>query len=200
MRLKYGKFAIILLLALLYMPQHLYAQMLAAPGQQHSSQANAENMQQPKEENLLAPVKKNLNYNPQTMQEPQDDPQVFHFKIVNGKVSVDEPDNRSILVYYDNYRVVRGFDKLTKCNIRVYVINDLKEKINSLGFKLHWPEISTAVEMNQVKTGVKTYTDLLLVGEGCLRLDKTPTIEVNRCRVKGMSQEACADAIKWMPR
>ena len=27
--------------------------------------------------------------------------------------------------------------------------------------------------------------------------DKAPTIEVNRCRVKGMTQEQCADAVKW---
>lgn len=153
-----------------------------------------------KPKNLLSPVDKNFNYSLQDMVEPKDDPQVFHFKIVDGKVALADPEKRHILVYYDNYRVIHSFDKMTKCSIRVYVINDLKEKITSLGFKLHWPDISTAVEMSQVKSGVKTYTDLMLIGDGCLRIDKIPTIEVNRCRVKGMSQDACADAIMWMPR
>ena len=151
-------------------------------------------------QDLLAPVEKNFNSQPQNAIEPQNDPQIFHFNIVNNKVTLVDPEKRNILVYYDNYRIIRGFDKLTKCSIRVYVINDLKEKITSLGLKLHWPEISTGVEMAQVKPGVKTYTDLMLIGDGCLRLDKIPTIEVNRCRVKGMSQDACADSIIWMPQ
>lgn len=131
---------------------------------------------------------------------PKDDPQVLHFKIVKGKVTVENPENRKVLVYYDNYQIHRGFDKLLKCSIRVHVINDLKEDITSLGFRLKWPEISTAVEMRQIKRGVQTYTDLMLLGDGCLRMDKTPTIEVNRCRVKAMTQQQCADAIQWLPR
>lgn len=131
---------------------------------------------------------------------PKDDPRVIHFKIVDGKVTADDPENRKVLVYYDNYQIHRGFDKFLKCSIRVYVINDLKENITSLGFRLKWPDISTAVEMRQVKRGAKTYTDLMLLGDGCLHLDKTPTIEVNRCRVRGLSQQQCADAIQWLPR
>lgn len=145
--------------------------------------------------------KTQTNFDPDSVKfaDPENDPQILHFKIVNGKVSVEDPENRKILVYYDNYQLHRGFDKLLKCSIRVYVINDLQENITSLGFRLKWPEIATAVEMRQVKHGVKTYTDLMLLGDGCLRMDKTPTIEVNRCRVKGMTQEQCADAVQWLP-
>jgi hypothetical protein len=146
--------------------------------------------------------KTQTNFDPDSVEfaDPEKDPQVLHFKIINGEISIENPENRKILIYYDNYKLHRGFDKLLKCSIRVYVINDLQENITSLGFRLKWPEIATAVEMRQVKHGVKTYTDLMLLGDGCLRMDKTPTIEVNRCRVKGMTQEQCADAVQWLPR
>ena len=51
--------------------------------------------------------------------------------------------------------------------------------------------------MNRLNPGVRTYKDVVLLGEGCFNLDKAPTVEVNRCRVKGMTQEQCADAVKW---
>ena len=81
--------------------------------------------------------------------------------------------------------------------MRIYVLNDLQDRINSLGVKLKWPEISTTVQMNRVNPGVRTYSDIMLLGDGCYTMDKAPTIEVNRCRVKGMSEDECADAIRW---
>ena len=128
------------------------------------------------------------------------DRKVLHFKIVEGEVIFDDPEKRDIMIFYDNYEIQKGMDGIVRCSIRLYVLNDLMTKISSLGFKLHWPNLSTSVQMNQVNPGVKTYTDMTLLGDGCLNMDKTPTIEVNRCRVKGMSQEACADAIKWFPK
>ena len=207
MSVKYKIFFLVMTIGLLICPA-ANAQRLAAPSSSPMAQTTKANpvqrRNQPQkqatdEPDIWMPTQKNFDYKQPDMIEPKDEPQVFHFKIVNDKVSVVDPDKRNILVYYDDYKIIRGFDKITKCSIRVYVINDLQEKINTIGFKLHWPDVSTGVEMSQVKPGIKTYTDLLLLGDGCLRLDKTPTIEVNRCRVKGMSQEACADAVKWMP-
>lgn len=117
----------------------------------------------------------------------------FHFE--GDKVVYD--DERNILVYYDNYKVERSLDGIVRCSMRMYVLNDLPERINNLGLKLKWPEISTTLQMNRVNPGVKTYTDIMLLGEGCYTMDKSPTIEVNRCRVKGMSEDKCADAIRW---
>ena len=57
-----------------------------------------------------------------------------------------------------------------------------------------------AREMNRVNPGVRTYMDVMLLGEGCFSMDKTPTIEVNRCRVKGMSEDKCSDAIRWFKK
>jgi hypothetical protein len=122
---------------------------------------------------------------------------VFHFKMVDGKLQMDDDDNRSILVFYDNYQIQKGMDGLVRCTVRLYVLNDLQTRISSLGLKIRWPEISAAIQMDQVNPGVKTYKDIMLLGNGCYSMDKVPVIEVNRCRVKGMSQQACADAVRW---
>lgn len=123
---------------------------------------------------------------------------VYQFRIENGKMVFDE--ERKILVYYENYKVERGMDNIVRCSMRIYVLNDLTERISSLALKLKWPEISTNVQMNRVNPGVRTYMDVMLLGEGCFSMDKTPTIEVNRCRVKGMSEDKCSDAIRWFKK
>lgn len=122
---------------------------------------------------------------------------VFQYKIVNGKVVFGDPDDRKILVFIDNYKAEKGMDGIVKCSLRVYVLNDMIERIHNLSFQLIWPEIRTSIQMHKVNPGVKTYKDIMLLGEGCFSMDKTPTIEVNRCRVKGKSQEQCAQAIHW---
>lgn len=148
-------------------------------------------------ENTTPAVRKNFSSSEKAEQYNNSSPKIISFKVVNGEVILDEKKERSILVYYDNYQVHRGLDEYVRCSLRIYVLNDLTEKISSLGFKLYWPEISTSVQMSQLNPGVRTYKDIMLMGDGCFALDKAPTIEVNRCRVKGMSQEKCADAIKW---
>ena len=142
-------------------------------------------------------VKKNFSNDSQEPEYDNRTPKIISFKIVDGKVMLDETKDRSILVYYDNYQIFRGLDDYVRCSLRIYVLNDLTEKISNLSFKLYWPEISTSIQMSQLNPGVSTYKDITLMGDGCFTLDKAPTIEVNRCRVKGKSQENCADAIKW---
>jgi len=164
----------------------------ATAAQNNAQQASKATVQPAKAE-----VKKNFSG---VTAEPKYDnatPKIVSFKIVNGEVIVDKEKERSILVYYDDYQVHRGLDDYVRCSMRVYVLNDLTEKISSLGFKLYWPEISTSVQMEQINPGVRTYKDIMLMGDGCFAIDKAPTIEVNRCRAKNISQDKCADAIKW---
>jgi len=146
-------------------------------------------------------VEKKLGEDPKKEEEKKYDNtmgKVFQFRIENDKVIFDE--ERKILVSYENFKVERGMDNIVRCSMRIYVLNDLTERISSLGLKLKWPEINTNVQMNRVNPGVKTYMDVMLLGEGCFSMDKTPTIEVNRCRVKGMSENKCADAIVWFKK
>ena len=124
------------------------------------------------------------------------DGKIFKFKVVNGELVIDDSP-RSILVYYENYQLHRSLDGITRCSLRMIVLNDLETRVSDLSFKLHWPEISTVVQMNRMNPGVRTYKDIMLLGKGCMNIDAIPTIEVNRCRVKGMSQNECADRVRW---
>lgn len=121
---------------------------------------------------------------------------VFTLKMVGDELVVDD-NARTILISYENYQINQSFDNWVRCSLRVYVLNDFTERVTNFSFKLHWPDIDASVQMNRLNPGVRTYKDIVLLGNGCFNLDKTPTIEVNRCRVKGMSQEQCADAVKW---
>lgn len=151
------------------------------------------------EDSLVKATQKNL-ISEQPEEEEYDNSfgKVTHFRIVDGKVVFD--NDRKILVYYENYKVERGMDGIVRCSMRINVLNDLEERISNIAFKLKWPEISTNVQMNKLKPGVSTYMDVMLLGNGCLNMDKAPTIEVNRCRVKGLSESKCADAIFWFKK
>ena len=122
---------------------------------------------------------------------------VFTFRLKDGRVEFDDNSKRQVLIWYEDFKVIKGMDGLVRCSIRVYVFNDMTERISSLGFKLIWPKIRTGVNMRKVNPGVRTHFDTMLLGDGCFTMDKTPVIEVNRCRVKGMSEEKCADAVHW---
>ena len=124
-------------------------------------------------------------------------PRVIHFELKDGKFIFDDDDKRDVLVWYENFKVSRGIDGITRCSMRIFVLNDLHERITSLGIKLIWPDIRTNVNMVKINTGVKTYSDVVLMGDGCFTMDKTPVVEVNRCRVKGMTEEKCAEAVHW---
>lgn len=163
----------------------------------NSANSKSSASQKAGEENVTAKVKKNFSVSEEEEKYDNTIPKIVSFKIVNGEVVIDKDKERSILVYYDNYQVHRGLDEYVRCSVRIYVLNDLVEKISSLGLKIYWPEISTSVQMNQLNPGVSTYKDIMLMGDGCFTMDKVPTIEVNRCRVKGMSQDKCADAVRW---
>ena len=125
---------------------------------------------------------------------------VFTFHIKDGKVEFEDNKNRKVLVWYENYNVVKGMDGFVRCSIRVYVFNDMVERISSLGFKIIWPGVRAGINMSKVNPGVRTHVDTMLLGDGCFTLDKTPVIEVNRCRVKGMSEDKCADSVHWFNR
>lgn len=122
---------------------------------------------------------------------------VIDFHFIKDQVVLSDNADRKILVYYDDYKLDKGLDNIVRCSMRIYVLNDLEEKISDLSFKLKWKKVSTNIQMNHLNPGVRTYSDIMLLGDGCYNMDKVPTIEINRCRVKGKTQEQCADAVKW---
>lgn len=122
---------------------------------------------------------------------------VVTFRMKDGKLEIDDNTERKILVWYEDYKLIKGMDGIVRCSIRVYVFNDMVKRISNLGFKIIWPDIRAGINMTKVNPGVRTYIDTMLLGEGCFKMDTTPVIEVNRCRVRGMSEEKCADAVHW---
>ena len=162
------------------------------------SNAEEENEEEP----LFTPAKAKITENAEEDNKKYDNSRgkVIHFKIVNNEVVFEEDKERNILIYYDDYKVTRGLDKIVRCSMRIYVLNDLETKISNLGFKLKWQGISTSLQMLQINPGVSTYTDIMLLGEGCFTMDKAPNVEVNRCRVRGLTQEQCADRVKWFAK
>lgn len=171
--------------------------LLSGKGPINTSDAKLDEAKTTEDEGAIVnTVEKKLDNSDNTQEEYDNSMgKVFQFRIVDGKVIFD--DDRKILISYDNYKVEKGLDGIVRCSMRIYVLNDLTTHISSLGVKLKWPQISTNVQMSKLNPGVKTYMDVMLLGDGCLSMDKTPTIEVNRCRVKGMSEEECSDAIRW---
>ncbi len=123
---------------------------------------------------------------------------------VRGRVSIESDSNdpnesdENIFLYYDDFRIVRDVTGRTTCEVRFYVLTTLDRKLNELGIKLVWPQISTAVMFSGVNPNEPTYVDYTLMGDGCYSMDKIPNIVVNRCRAKGMSSQECAAKIRWI--
>ncbi|MBO6281996.1 MAG: hypothetical protein J6N49_05660 [Alphaproteobacteria bacterium] len=155
-----------------------------------------------KDEQLQKSIKNIGNERPSYSEKKYDNRagSVFTFRMKDGKIEFEDNTDRKVLVWYENYNVIKGMDGMVRCSIRVYVFNDMVERISSLGFKIIWPGISAGISMNKVNPGVRTHVDTLLLGDGCFTMDKTPVIEVNRCRVRGMSEDKCADAVHWFNR
>ena len=179
-------------------PQARTADIKAEKPQNRVNTAQTEPQQSGSDE-LLNSAETN-NEKPKEAEYDNSEGKVIEFKFVDGKIVFGNDEDRKILVWYEDYKVERGMDNMVRCSMRIYVLNDMKDRLNNLSFKLKWPEISTNVQMVRVNPGVKTYTDTMLLGNGCLSMDKTPTIEVNRCRVKGKTEEQCADAVKWFQK
>ena len=206
--------SLIFLLCLLVGTSDVYAQTLAVPASSASNrvqnrQLNGNirtNIQTSKDEDVTTepqenPYVESSRYKPETEdKEPSYDNtygSVHRFKIVRGKVVMMDNIERNILIYYSNFRVSKGMDGIVRCSMRINVLNDLTDRINTLGFKLIWPQISTSLHLSKLNPGVNTYSDITLLGDGCFTMDKVPVVEINRCRLKGMSEEQCADKVKW---
>lgn len=119
----------------------------------------------------------------------------FQLRFVGNDVEIDlEP---KIFLYLRDYRIGRNMNGSVNCTMKFFVNSTLPEKITNISYRLKWPNMETALSFDDVKPNMPTYFEYSLLGKGCYDLDKAPNIIVNRCRVKGMSQKQCADAIRW---
>lgn len=123
-------------------------------------------------------------------------PAIVQLRFVNGEVVVE--DLPKIMLYMRDFKIDRNINNRPSCSARFYILSSIPEKITNISYRLKWPEIETALSFNDVEPNTPTYFDYTLLGDGCYSMDKAPNIIVNRCRIKGMSQRQCADAIQWM--
>lgn len=123
-------------------------------------------------------------------------PAAFQFKFVGNEVVTQ--NNPRIMLYMRDFKISRNINGIPNCNMRFYVLSTLDEKITNISYRLKWPNIETALSFDNVKPNSAMYFDYSLLGNGCYNMDKAPNIVVNRCRVKGMSQQDCANAIEWL--
>ncbi len=119
-----------------------------------------------------------------------------------GFMSADvKEDDANIFMYINAVRMSRSATLGTTCRVRFITANGLNKKISNVSVKLVWPQNAMAnLSFNDVNPNSEIYLDYMLIGPGCYQLDQLPNIIVNRCRVKGMSQEACAGKIRWLTK
>lgn len=114
--------------------------------------------------------------------------------------SKEGTEDGNIFLFYSNYQVSRRAATGIGCRVRFHILNGLNSRISNVSIKLVWPGLNTPLSFNNVNPNTENYFDYALFGEGCYQMDKIPNIVVNRCRVKGMSQEACANKIRWLTK
>lgn len=119
--------------------------------------------------------------------------------IVVDKVQEVKPidENEKIYMYMRDFSVRRNINGRVSCDMRFYLDSKVKEKITNISYRLKWPKIETALSFSAVEPQALTYVDYTLYGKGCYEMDSAPNIIVNRCRIKGRTQEHCASIIKW---
>ena len=109
----------------------------------------------------------------------------------------DEP---LIFLFYSDFNVNQLLSGTITCNVRFQIITTLDRKLSNLSLRLRWPEIETTLSFIDVPPNQMVHHDYTLVGNGCYSMDKIPNIIVNRCRVKGLSQQDCAAKIRWLKK
>lgn len=103
-----------------------------------------------------------------------------------------------IFLYYSDFTVNRMMSGTVTCDVKFQVLTTLNRRLNNLSIRLRWPDMETALSFTDIAPNQPVHYNYTLLGEGCYSMDKVPNIIVNRCRVKGLSQQECAAKIRWL--
>ena len=103
-----------------------------------------------------------------------------------------------IYIFYSDFSVGSMMSGSTTCDVKFQIVTTLDRKLNSLAIRLKWPKMETPLNFIDVNPNQKYHFMYTLLGDGCYSMDKIPNIIVNRCRVKGMTQEDCAQRVRWI--
>ena len=107
-------------------------------------------------------------------------------------------DKEEIVLYMRDFRISKTFSGTTTCFMRFYVKSTFKQRISNLSYRLKWPKMETPLSFDNIEPQSTVYQEYGLLGDGCYTMDQIPNVIVNRCRVRDMTQQACASRIHWM--
>ncbi len=109
-------------------------------------------------------------------------------------------DDELILLYMKDFNVYKSPAGQTRCSMTFAIITTLPTKLSNISYHLKWSNMDTVLSFNSVTPQVENHYTYSLLGDGCYSMDKAPNIVINRCRVKGMSQQVCASKVRWITR
>lgn len=118
-------------------------------------------------------------------------------KYVNEQGDLENGDGY-ILLYYSDFSIGNMMNGSVSCNVKFQILSTLDRKLNALAVRLKWPGLETPLNYIDVRPNQQYHFYYTLLGDGCYSMDKVPNIVINRCRVKGMSQEDCAKRVRWI--
>jgi len=105
-----------------------------------------------------------------------------------------------IYIYYSDFSISSMMSGSTTCDVKFQILTTLDRKLNSLAMRLKWKNMDTPVTFIDVNPNQQYHLMYTLLGDGCYSMDKIPNIVINRCRVKGMTQEECARRVRWIKK
>ncbi len=105
--------------------------------------------------------------------------------------------DEKIYLYMRDFEIKQDLHGRINCNMDFYIYSTVQEKISNISYRLKWPEMETPVSFSSVEPQKATAVQYTLLGKGCYEMDGVPNIIVNRCRIKGKSQEKCSSMIQW---
>lgn len=107
-------------------------------------------------------------------------------------------DNGKIEIFMNDFSITQGLSGISSCMMKFYVRSTLSTPVSNISFRLKWPDLETPLSFDNIEPGKSIYQLHAFAGKVCYKLDRTPNIIVNRCRVKGMTQQQCAGHIEWV--
>lgn len=109
-------------------------------------------------------------------------------------------DQELIMMYMKDFNIYRSPSGQTRCSVQFAIVTTLPVKLSNISYRLQWPKMDTVLSFSNVEPQVENHFNYSLLGDGCYSMDRSPNIIINRCRVKGMSQRACAAKVRWITR
>lgn len=105
-----------------------------------------------------------------------------------------------IYLYYSDFAVHRRTADSVMCDVKFQILTTFDRKLNTLAVRLKWPNMETPLSFVDVNPNQQYHMMYSLLGDGCYSMDGIPNVIINRCKIKGMSQEECARRVRWLKK